>query len=75
MINPVEGIANDGMKAFFNIVRIGKTDKRTGDWSFTIDDGLLEALDVTTKVIGLPNKAIKVPEKAGIKIYNEYFAE
>ncbi|MCK5643265.1 MAG: hypothetical protein KAJ19_20825, partial [Gammaproteobacteria bacterium] len=69
--NPLEMVVNDGMEAMINIVRVGKTDKRTGEYNFTIDDGLVDMFDVTTKMVGVPNKLIKYPEQS----YDYFFGE
>jgi len=69
--NPLEVVLNDGLEAAVKIVRVGKTDKRTGEWNYTIDDGMLEMLDVTTKMIGVPNKLIKTPQNS----YEYFFGE
>jgi hypothetical protein len=62
--NPLEQVLNDGLEATTKIVRIGKTDKRTGEWNYTIDNGLWQMVDVGTKMMGMPNKLVKWPEKS-----------
>ena len=62
--NPLEQVLNDGLEATTKIVRIGKTDKRTGEWNYTIDNGVWQMLDVGTKMMGMPNKLVKWPEKS-----------
>jgi hypothetical protein len=61
--HPVEAMWEEAIIAATDIARIGKTDKRTGEYDYTIDDGIYKGMLATLKFTGLPTTPLTYPEK------------
>jgi hypothetical protein len=69
--HPVEGLFNDSMGGVFDVLRVAKTDKRTGESELTIDDGLWKLIKAGTKIVGLPSKVTGISEDIYEKVVEE----
>jgi hypothetical protein len=61
--HPVFQLGTESFEALTDIGRIGKTNKRTGEYDYTIDDGLGKGLGVALKATGLPYSTYSYPKK------------
>jgi hypothetical protein len=69
--HPVMSMGTEAMDAMVDIGRVGKTNKRTGEYDYTIDDGLGKGLGVVLKGTGLPYAAYSHPKKLKEKYSKE----